>query len=98
MTAFEAKVPTSPVRSTKRQKGRVQTTCRATVRALADARGAHSMRQQFVNDIERETRTTGGGRAAAQARNALNELIQQAGCQTTEQLELKEGSQKAKPQ
>jgi uncharacterized protein YhaN len=60
--------------------------------ALADTRGADSRRQQVVNDIEHETRTTSEADvAAAQARNALNELVQQAGCQTTEQLPEIEG-------
>ncbi len=60
--------------------------------ALADTRSADSSRQQVVNDIERETRTTSEADvAAAQARNALNELVQQAGCQTTEQLPEIEG-------
>ena len=55
--------------------------------ALADTRRAHTRRQQVANDIERETQTISEAEvAAAQARNVLNELVQRAGCQATEQL------------
>ncbi|MCG3201200.1 MAG: hypothetical protein NFCOHLIN_01066 [Gammaproteobacteria bacterium] len=55
--------------------------------ALAEARGADTMRQQVANDIEHETRTINeAGVDAAQARDALNELVRQAGCQSAEQL------------
>jgi uncharacterized protein YhaN len=55
--------------------------------ALADTRGADTRRQQASNDIERETRTISEADvAAAQARNMLDELVQRAGCQATEQL------------
>lgn len=60
--------------------------------ALANARGAHSRRQQVASDIERETRTTSEADVtAAQALSTLNELARQAGCQTTEQLPEIEG-------
>lgn len=88
VTGFEAKVadiaravaePTdgqSPDNAAERMYG-----------ALADTRGADSRRHQVANDIERENRTTSEADvAASQARNALNELVRQAGCQTTGQL------------
>ncbi len=54
---------------------------------LADARRADTKRQQLANDIERETRTIREvSLAAEQARSALHDLAQKAGCQTPAEL------------
>ncbi len=59
---------------------------------LADMRGADTKRQQIANDIERETQTISEADVAAEhARNALDDLVRQAGCQIAEQLPEIEG-------
>ena len=101
MTGFEAKV--SDIARAVAEPAEGQSPDNIAERlygALADTRGAHSRRQQVANDIDAKPDSLlEADVAAAQARNALNELVQQAGCQTTEQLPEIEGrgSQKAKP-
>jgi uncharacterized protein YhaN len=88
VTGFEAKVSDIVRAVAEAAEGRSpDNVAERLYEALADTRGVETQRQQIANDIERETRTTSGANvAAAQARNTLNELVRQAGCQTTEQL------------
>lgn len=88
VTGFEAKVSDIARTVAEAAEGRSpDNVAERLYGALADTRGADTKRQQVANDIERETRTASEADvAAAQARNALKELVRQAGCQTTEQL------------
>lgn len=55
--------------------------------ALADTRRTDTKRQQVAKDIERETRAIQEAELAAEhARNALEELLRKAGCQTADEL------------
>lgn len=93
VTAFEAKVAEIARAVDEAAEGQSpDAVAERLYDTLADMRGADTRRQQIANDIGRETRTIYEADVAAQhARNAVDELVRQAGCQTPEQLPEIEG-------
>ena len=87
-TRFDAKV--SDIARTVAETAQGMSSDTVAIRlydALAETRSADMKRQQLANDLEREIRTSADAAiAAAQARDALHELVRLAACDSVDEL------------